>query len=114
MGRKAKSKYDQYSMYITDCRNAGMTLTEIESKLIEVMPDSTAAGINYFCQSRGIPSPISQGCKGERNKLPHCDKCSGCMRFQDKKGYKRACLRLMMIIPAETKTSLMECPERKI
>lgn len=112
--KQRKSKYDPYIKQIIEYRESGMSSPQIAEALSDFI-DADACGINCFCKSRNIASMVTQGARGERNKLvPNCNNCSKCydvLSFNGK-DKNRICRKSERMISKTCVTSPMWCLRR--
>lgn len=109
------SKYEQYKPEIIQCRLSGMSLSQIAERLSDRI-DADEQGINYFCQSRKIPTLITQGLRGiKREMIPLCNGCEDCYEVTNIKGdgNDRICGKSNRRVGKTCLTSPMWCERRE-
>lgn len=109
------SKYEQYKPEIIQCRLSGMSISQIAERLSDRI-DADEQGINYFCQSRKIPTLITQGLHGiKREMIPICNGCEDCYEVTNIKGdgNDRICGKSNRRVGKTCLTSPMWCERRE-
>lgn len=122
MGNRNSGRHSAFDLeaYIGEIRkllNSGYTYQQTADTISEYFDRAVPErAIEYFCRKHGIKSRITQGCRGRRIGIPHCDDCDSCrlVRNVRKSRSFRVCTEEWMQIGENIYTSPMDCPKRDL